>query len=369
MKTLKIIFLFLAGWLAMSPTAISQDINYTQYFSAPVYFNPAATGLNTGLRARFLFRNQWPSLPVSYKSYYFSADIGDRGLPGAGGIGLTVNSNNDGVAFIHDLSVGLNFSVRIPITSYMVSQVGIKAAIGQRTVNWNDLVWPDQLSELYGNIYISSFQSNNASKKVYPDFGAGGLLLFANPDGNMTGTVGLAIDHLFQPDIAFLSTGAAPLTRKWVANADIVISSGGGSSNMSYGGSADPLKVNPGILYQNQNGMSALQIGVNILKFNIYLGGWYKSTLGTGPNSNFALLAGYRYILNEDVSLRAIYSYDMQVSGNLSGTGGAHEISLVLEFGNVGLTSAGRGGSGGGVFGTGGRGGRNYGHLECPSFY
>jgi type IX secretion system PorP/SprF family membrane protein len=361
--------IILLGCFLLISTGRSQDINYSQYFSAPMYFNPAYTGINTGVRARFLYRNQWPSLPVSYKSYFFSADVGDRGLPGAGGLGLYVNSNNDGVAFIHDLTVALDLSVRIPITSYLVTQVGIKAAIGQRRVNWDDLVWTDQLSELYGNIYQSSFVPPDANKVVYPDFGIGGLFLFANQQGNVTGTAGVALDHVFQPDIAFLSTGSMPLPRKWVVQTDIVISSGSGSANMSSGGAGDPLKVNPGIVYQNQAGLSALNVGVNIMKFNIYLGGWYKTTLGSNTTNALALLAGYRYNFNEDMSIGFIYSYDMQISGNLSGTGGAHEISLVLEFGNVGLTGGGRGSGRGNVFGT--PAGRNRGNapLECPSFY
>jgi type IX secretion system PorP/SprF family membrane protein len=195
------------GCLLMISSVRAQDVNFTQYFSTPLYYNPAYTGINTGVRARFSFRNQWPSLPVSYKSYYFSADIGDRGLPGAGGLGLYVNSNNDGVAFIHDLMVGLTLSVRIPITQYMVSQVGIKAAMGQRRVNWTDLVWTDQLSELYGNIYQSSFVPPDANKRVYPDFGIGGLLLFSNQEGNMTGTTGFAVDHVFQPPVTCLCQG------------------------------------------------------------------------------------------------------------------------------------------------------------------
>jgi type IX secretion system PorP/SprF family membrane protein len=360
--------IILLGCLLMISSVRSQDINFTQYFSTPMYYNPAYTGINTGVRARFSFRNQWPSLPVSYKSYFFSADVGDRGLPGAGGLGLYVNSNNDGVAFIHDLMVGLTLSVRIPITSYLVTQVGIKAAVGQRRVNWDDLVWTDQLSELYGNIYQSSFVPPDAGKKVYPDFGIGGLFLFANQEGNVSGTAGVAVDHVFQPDIAFLSSGAMPLPRKWVVQADAVISSGSGSANMSSGGSNDPLKVNPGIIYQNQMGLSALQAGLNIMKFNVYLGGWYKTTLNSNATSALALLAGYRYNFNEDMSIRFIYSYDMQISGNLSGTGGAHEISLVLEFGGVGLTGGGRGNSGrGSVFG--GPRGRGNSPLECPSFY
>jgi type IX secretion system PorP/SprF family membrane protein len=362
--------LILLGCLLMISSARSQDVNYTQYFSTPLYYNPAYTGINTGLRARFSFRNQWPSLPVSYKSYYFSADIGDRGLPGAGGLGLYVNSSNQGLAYIHDLIVGLNISVRIPISSYLVTQVGIKAAVGQRRVNWDDLVWPDQLSELYGNIYQSQISLPDANNVVYPDFGIGGLFLFANQEGNVSGTAGVAVDHVFQPDIGFFTTEKAPLPRKWVAQADAIITSGGGSANMSSGGSNDPLKLNPGIIYQNQEGLSTLQAGLNIMKFNVYLGGWYRAALGNGSTSILALLAGYRYNFNEDMSIRFMYSYDMQISASLSGTGGAHEISLAIEFGSVGLTRGGRGGGRGNVFGvpSGGRG-RGNSPLECPSFY
>jgi hypothetical protein len=175
------------------------------------------------------------------------------------------------------------------------------------------------------------------------------------------------VDHIFQPDIAFLSSGAMPLPRKWVAHADVVISSGSGSANMSSGGSNDPLKVNPGIIYQNQMGLSALQAGLNIMKFNVYLGCWYKTSLGTGTTSALALLAGYRYNFNEDMSIKFMYSYDMQISGNLSGTGGAHEISLVIEFGNVGLTGGGSGGSRGGIYNGPGRS-RGFSPMECPEF-
>ena len=360
-------FIIAMAFVVLNQSMKSQDVNFTQFFSAPLYFNPAYTGFTTGVKARFLFRNQWPSLPVSYKSYYFSADVGDRGLPGAGGIGLYVNSSNDGVAFIHDLSVGLNVAVRIPITEYMVSQVGIKAAVGQRRVNWNDLVWPDQLSELYGNIYVSSFVPPDANKKVYPDFGAGGILLFSNQEGNIAGTAGFSVDHVFQPDIAFLSSGSMPLPRKWIVHGDAIISSGGGSASMSYGGANDPLKINPGIVYQNQLGLSALQAGLNLVKFNVYLGGWYKTTLNSNSTSVLALLAGYRYNFNDEMSIKFMYSYDMQISGNLSGTGGAHEIGLAIEFGNVGLTGGGRGGGRTGVMGGTGRN-RGFSPMECPEF-
>ncbi|MCX6266998.1 MAG: PorP/SprF family type IX secretion system membrane protein [Bacteroidetes bacterium] len=156
----------------------SQDMNYTQYFSTPIYYNPAFTGINTGVRARFLYRNQWPSLPIPFKSYYFSADLGDRNLPGAGGIGLIINQDTPGVGLINNFGAALTIGVRIPITSYMVSQVGIKAGIMQRRINWDDLVYSQNLDPRYGNIYSSQISSPDANKRVVPDFGIGGVLQF-----------------------------------------------------------------------------------------------------------------------------------------------------------------------------------------------
>ena len=155
--------ILLFGFLFLFSSVRGQDPNYSQFFSTPLYYNPAYTGINTGVRARFSFRDQWPNLPVDFRSYYFSADLGDRNLPGSGGLGLIVNSNNEGIGFIKDLSVGLSVGVRIPITAALVSQVGIKAAVVQKSLNWDDFVFSDQLSEKYGNIYQSAFIPPNSA--------------------------------------------------------------------------------------------------------------------------------------------------------------------------------------------------------------
>lgn len=365
MRKLIFIPIFLFGFLFLLSSVRGQDPNYSQFFSTPLYYNPAYTGINTGVRARFTFRDQWPTLPVDFRSYYFSADIGDRNLPGSGGLGLIVNSDNEGIGFIKNLSVGLAIGVRIPITATVVSQVGIKASIVQKSLNWADFVFSDQLSEKYGNIYQSSFVPPDANKKVFPDFGAGGLLQFANPEGNVTGVAGFAVDHIFTPDEAFLSTATAPLPRKYVAHLDIVIAAGGGSTSSMYasGGSNDPLKINPGIIYQNQNKLNSLEVGFNMLKYNIYLGGWYKAGLNNNSSSAIALVAGYRYTFADDMSIKFMYSYDLMTSGNTQGLGGAHEISLILEFDKLTIF----GGSSG--VNTPGRSMRNNSALECPSFY
>jgi type IX secretion system PorP/SprF family membrane protein len=334
MKKIFLIIIIFLGQFGMIRESRGQDPNYSQWLNAPLYYNPAYTGLNTGIRARLSARDQWPNLLQDYKTYYFSADFGDRNLPGAGGIGLLVNKDNEGTSFIKDLSVGLTLSVRVPFSSYVISQVGIKGAFVQKWLVWNNLVFSDQLNPKYGNVYTTLVTPPDDNQRMFPDFGIGGLVQFVNEEGNISGTAGVSVDHIFQPDESFMSTAKSPLPRKYVGHLDFVISLGSGpsSSQNPLRGFGDALRLNPGIIYQNQHGLSSIQIGINTLKYNCYLGGYFKASSIYGPTTSLMLLAGYRYMIAGDISLKFMYSYDVQLSKNLQGTGGAHEISLILEL-------------------------------------
>jgi hypothetical protein len=126
----------------------------------------------------------------------------------------------------------------------------------------------------------------------------------------------------------------------------------------------DALKINPGVIYQSQGGLNVLQAGLNLTKYGVYVGLWYKGSFGRYSNGAMTFMGGYRYPFAESMALKFTYSYDMQLTGALQGTGGAHEISLALEFGNISLF--------GGAGGTSsrmprGRGGYDS-RLECSEF-
>ena len=360
MKKIKIIYLFLAAIVTTSGL-FAQDPNYSQFLNAPVYYNPAYTGLYTGLHARMSFRDQWPALPYDFKAYHFNADVGERNLPGSGGIGLMINTDNDGLGFIRNLNLGISLAVRVPFSATVIGQVGIKAGWLQKSVRWDDFVFSDALSERYGNVYKTGFIPPANNVLNMPDFGVGGLIQFANEPGSLSGTVGLAVDHIFEPDQSFLQTAKAPLPRKWVGHADLIFSMGRTSGFNTV--DAGALKINPGFIYQNQGKLNSIEAGLNLTKFGIYAGMWYKGAFGSYSNGAMVFLGGYRYTFAENMSVKFTYSYDMQLTGALQGTGGAHELSLVFDLGNIGLFG---GGSSSGSMPRG-RGGYNS-RLECSEF-
>ena len=189
MKKFKTIILIIFQVYLVFPS-FAQDPNYTQFFNNQTYYNPAYTGIYEGLRARFSFRDLYPALPYDFKSYHFDADLGDRGLPGAGGIGLFVNTDNEGIGFIRNLNLGMSLSVRIPFSKQSICQIGMKASWLQKSVNWDDFIFSDRLSARYGDIYQSTFIRPDQNVRNMADFGVGGLVQFGDAPGPLWGTIG-----------------------------------------------------------------------------------------------------------------------------------------------------------------------------------
>jgi len=107
MKKTKVYLLIILSLMVVS-TTLAQDPHFSQFYNNPVYYNPAAVGLSPGMRARFNIREQWPQLPGDLRTYTFSMDIAERNIPGSGGLGLIVMSDNAGSGYMKTSTVGLS---------------------------------------------------------------------------------------------------------------------------------------------------------------------------------------------------------------------------------------------------------------------
>ena len=341
--------------LSLTFTAKSQDQNYSQFFNNNIYYNPAYAGLYDGVRTYFNYRNQWTNLPYDFKSYNVALDLSARDLPGGGGVGIIVQNNNQGEGMINNLYAGLVLATRIyPNDNYAI-QFGITTAVGQKKIDWNGLVFPDQLDGKHGNVYPSNFTEPYRSNVVYPDFNFGGVLNY-NSD-KMNARIGGSLNHIFEPNIGFIDN-ESKLRMKFVAHADAVVYVGSGSSNKGRRGSDQVGKLNPGFLYENQYGANTFSLGISGYKSNIYLGLWFRNEDISDVNlSTMVFLTGVNLPVSDDSRVKIMYSYDYIMNAML-GTGGTHEISVMFEFSNQNIFGA-----------TSGKGGRkNYGTEPCSTF-
>jgi type IX secretion system PorP/SprF family membrane protein len=360
----------IAGAIGITGHLNAQDPIFTQFYNNPLYYNPGTVGLNQGMRMRFNYRDQWPSLPVDFKTYDFSMDVAERNIPGSGGIGIIALSDKAGTGNMKTSILGLATSVRVPLQENMIAQVGIMTSFVQKMINWDDLVFTDQLNSRYGNIYPTAFETPDKSKVTYPDFAIGGVYRFSEVGmsfANIQGTLGAAMHHVFRPNESFLGL-SSPLPRKIVVHGDLVFEIDQSEGNF-YNRSRNPktFKFNPGFNLEKQGDFSTYTIGVNILKSSIYSGVWFRNQTFDFVQSNDLMLALGLYLpFNRDSRIKIMYTYDFILTELRPAAGASHEITIALEFDEFNLFSG--GGGGGRGFGSSGRGGRSYHEMECCPF-
>ena len=332
---------FLVSMFLFPTTSKSQDLDFSQYYNNPTYYNPAYVGLTMGLKSRLNYRRQWTGLSGDYHSYSFSADIAERSLPGAGGIGIIANQSLAGKGVLKTNTIGIMPSVRIPISKNAIFQLGALASVVTQQLNWDNLVFSDQLDPRWGNIYPTNFPGAARDKVSFPDFSFGGIFQF-KPSDDLEGTIGAAVHHLTTPNQSFFEVNAK-LPRKYVYNLDFIITI---REDQGYYSKRQGFKLNPGMMVQHQSSMLLYTLGMNIYMSNVYLGIWYRNqTLEYDEFSTFTAMAGLNIPFNEQWRMKVMYSYEMNINSNQNFTGPSHEISLIFEFDDIGLIQK-RSGSG-----------------------
>ena len=327
----------------------AQDAIFSQFYNDPIYYNPGYIGLNAGIRTRFNYRDQWTGIPQAFKTYTVSMDIAERSSPGSGGLGLLVSSDKAGTAAIKSTNIGVGTAARVSIYDNMVAQVGFMVSYQQKSINWDELVFTDELNARYGRIYQTAFEFPASNRVSYPDFSVGGVYRFVETGlsySNIQGTLGVAVHHVFQPNESFLGLNS-PLPRKLVITGDLVIEmeQGRSSSYRSYRSSGG-FKFNPGFQYEKQAEFSTYTAGLNVLKSSIYFGAWFRNqTFNFFEAQDAIFTVGVNAPWSRDSRMKIMYSYDYIINANLNTAGRAsHEISLVFEFDTFSLFGGGPGG-------------------------
>ena len=89
----------------------AQDTQFSQFYAAPLFLNPAFAGSSEITRIGFNFRNQWPALEQSFVAFSAYADhfIDSKNS----GIGIIINGSRESLASLQNTEIGLLYSYRL----------------------------------------------------------------------------------------------------------------------------------------------------------------------------------------------------------------------------------------------------------------
>ncbi len=310
---LRLLLIFLV-FLAVNPVK-AQDASFSQYYGNPLYLNPALAGIKVCPRLTLNYRNQWPQMGANFVTYSAAYDQFVDAI--SGGIGFLVMSENLADGVLTNTQASAIYSFRVNLTKTLTMNAGFQGTYIQNKLNWNKLIFEDQLLSAIDNNLPPTLESPPDRMNIgMIDFSAG--LLFGYNE-RLYG--GVAVNHLTQPDNSFYSNGSSNLEMKITAHAGALIDIRNGLKS----GEIEDLSISPNIMYQQQGEFHQLNLGVYLNMYPFVLGAWFRHNF-ENPDAVIALI-GFQH-----EKFKIGYSYDYTVSGLTNATGGAHEVSFAWQF-------------------------------------
>ncbi len=313
MKKIKSGFLLLIG-LCLAGVVQAQDPEFTQFYAAPIYTNPAMAGTGAcdgGGRAVLNYRNQWPSLPGTFITTAASYDQHFDKI--GGGIGLLVMDDRAGEGLLTSTNVSAIYSFQLRVNRKFTMRFGIQGEYGQRSIDWQRLRFEDQINPTTGfdGITKENFESNQIG---YANFGTGVVGYTERFYG------GIAVHNLIEPNQSFFGNEDAIVPRRYTAHGGVVIPLDGRKVPES--------TISPNVLFMMQNKFTQMNLGFYYNKGPLVTGLWFRQTFGEFGNSDALMaLVGFR----KD-KFKFGYSYDLTVSDAKAAAPGSHEISAGIEW-------------------------------------
>ena len=312
-KIIILVLVLLGPWQKESR---AQDPQFTQFYAAPLYLNPAFTGNVYLGRVATNYRKQWPGIPGAFTSYTFGIDHHFKNAKS--GLGILVSSDKSGSGGLKFTKFSGLYSYYVPVDRGKILRFGVSAGYAQRRIDFNSLVFGDQIAT---GSQISRSSAGVIQNYTYLDFGSG-LLYHTSKFW-----AGASVNHLNRPKDGFLTNSDARIPMKLDVHTGVKVPVNknlkGRYTNSMYFA----------FHYKAQGKWDQADIGTYFQHKVLFLGLWYrnipfKNYSSVTPNRDaLALVVG----LDNDL-LKIGYSYDITLSALSGNTGGSHEISLILEY-------------------------------------
>lgn len=319
----------LFGWMPFVPNSVTaQDPQFSQFYAAPLYLNPAFAGSTQQGRVGMNYRNQWPAIDANFNTVSAFADfyIEDKNS----GVGAILTRDYVSVVGLQSISFAVQYAYQLELTKGVSFRPGVQIGVYSRSINFNRLTFGDQFDPNTGEIANGTAEAlNTGQTKFFPDISFGGLFFTPNA------WLGIAAHHITEPNQSILGEED---------KLDMKLSIHGGwkfyfrPGSMGNGFLARPRErsLAPAFQYRHQGDYNQADIGLYYTFEPLIVGTWYRGipfnkVNGFTNSESIVLLVGVT-IKGEKEILNIGYSYDVTISQLGPGSGGAHEFSLVYSW-------------------------------------
>jgi type IX secretion system PorP/SprF family membrane protein len=314
--------------LCLSIKALAQDPEFSQYYAAPLYLNPAFAGTASDHRFCLNYRNQWPSITNGFVTTALSYDYN---MPHVNsGIGVLITDDKAGSAGLKSTTLNFQYSYKVQLSDKIVISSGLNFGGGFRSIDFSRLVFGDQLQfDSQGEVPSDDLVLRSAGSSAYFDFGAG-ILAYSKKFW-----LGFSSSHINRPNRSVIN-GEAEIPLKMTVH-------GGVRIPLYYGMIKKDrvAAIMPSFVYKNQGNFDQLDLGTYFFYEPVVVGLWYRGIpLKQNVSDNISHDAMVVMLGFQLEKIEVIYSYDFTISELGPISGGAHEVALKykLDFYNKSKT-------------------------------
>jgi len=304
--------------LMAANTACCQDPQFSQFYAASQYLNPALTGNTFQDRIALNYRLQWPGVQPGYETYAFAYDHNFASAhSGIGGMVLRDRAGSYGLSFT---TIAMSYSYEARLNRRQAIRFGFRAGYTMRTVAPDGYLFADQIIR---DNAPTSVEENLVPNVGYLDLATGGLYY------SEKFWVGASFNHINKPNQSLILDGTAILPMRTTVHAGYRFPLDGHKLIRS------ETKMTLAAHYKAQGKWDQFDMGGYIEHGRVSGGLWYRGLpiakaykQGYSNSESVILMAGFE----TEHQLRFTYSYDITISKLSMKSAGAHEISMIYEW-------------------------------------
>jgi len=152
-----------------------QDFQFSQFYAAPLYLNPALTGISQETRMGSVYRRQWPGLDYQFTAV--TAYLDHYSFDYKSGMGLSVSSFSEEFLKLNTTEISGYYAYNLQLSERANFQLGTQISYIQKRGTLENLLFGDQIDVFNQALLPSSADAVGGLEPFnYFSVGLGGAL-------------------------------------------------------------------------------------------------------------------------------------------------------------------------------------------------